>query len=111
MSATSTATFEKRPIRWSLSISLLLILAGFLAIAIPGTTGVAVSEVFGWLLILSAIGHLLFAFYLRSFGGFLWELLQAVLYSFVGACLLFHPVAGLVTITFVLAIYLFTLWN
>ena len=108
MSATSTATFENRPIGWSIVISVLLILAGFLAIAIPGAAGIAVSAVFGWLLVLSAIGHLLFGFHLRSFGGLLWELLLAVLYFFLGGYLLFYPVAGLVTVTFVLAIYLFT---
>jgi uncharacterized membrane protein HdeD (DUF308 family) len=108
MSATSTATFEQRPIGWSIAISVLLILAGFLAIVIPGAAGIAVSALFGWLLVLSAVGHLLFAFHLRSFGGSLWEVLLAVLYFFLGTYLLIYPVAGLVTVTFILAIYLFT---
>ena len=108
MSATSTTTSEKRPIAWSIAISVLLILAGFLAIALPGAAGIAVSALFGWLLVLSALGHLLFAFHLRGFGELLWELLLAVLYFVLGAYLLIYPVAGLVAVTFVLAIYLFT---
>ena len=108
MSATSTGTFEKRPTGWSIAISILLIVAGFLAISIPGAAGIAVSALFGWLLVLSAIGHLLFAFQLRSFSGLVWGMLLAVLYFFLGAYLLIYPVAGLVTVTFVLAIYLFT---
>ena len=108
MSARSIATIGKRSPGWSVAISVLLILAGFLAIVIPGAAGIAVSALFGWLLVLSGIGHLLFAFHIRSFGGLLWELLLAVLYFFVGAYLLIYPVAGLVTVTFVLAIYLFT---
>ena len=107
MSTTSRAIFEP-PIGRSIVISVLLILAGFLAIAIPGAAGVAVSALFGWLLALSGVGHLLFAFHLRSFGGLLWELLLAVLYLSLGGYLLIYPVAGLVTVTFVLAIYLFT---
>jgi len=64
-----------------------------------------VSALFGWLLVLGGVGHLLFAFHTRSFGGLLWELLLGILYFLVGAYLLLYPVAGLVTVTFALAIY------
>jgi uncharacterized membrane protein HdeD (DUF308 family) len=107
MSANSTATIEKKSVGWSVGISLLLILAGFLAIAIPQAAGIAVSALFGWLLVLSGTGHLLFAFHTRSFGGLVWELLLGILYFFMGAYLLLYPVAGLATVTFALAIYLF----
>jgi uncharacterized membrane protein HdeD (DUF308 family) len=92
---------------WSIGLSSLLILAGFLAIALPRTAGIAVSALFGWLLVLSGVGHLVFAFHTRSFGGLAWELLIGTLYFFVGAYLLLYPVAGLATVTFALAIYMF----
>jgi uncharacterized membrane protein HdeD (DUF308 family) len=107
MSANSTAGLEKKSVGWSVGISLLLILAGFLAIAIPQAAGIAVSALFGWLLVLSGAGHLIFAFHTRSFGGLVWELLLGILYFLMGTYLLLYPVAGLATVTFALAIYLF----
>lgn len=103
----STAALGKKSVAWSIGISIILILAGVLAIAIPRAAGIAVSALFGWLLVLAGAGHLLFAFHIRTFGGLIWELLLGILYLLVGAYLLFHPVAGLVTVTFALAIYLF----
>ena len=107
MSSNSIVTLGKASVGWSIGISLLLILAGFLAIALPRTAGIAVSALFGWLLVLGGVGHLVFAFHTRSFGAVLWELLLGILYLLVGARLLVYPVAGLATITFALAIYLF----
>src|SRR6266567_1827304 len=104
MSANSTATLEKKSVGWSIGISVLLILAGLLAIMIPRAAGIAVSALFGWLLVLSGIGHLMFAFHTRRFGGLVWELLLGILYFLVGAYLLLYPVAGLATVTFALAI-------
>src|SRR4030095_8599477 len=90
-----------------IGISLLLIIAGLLAIAIPWVAGIAVSALIAWVLILSGAGHLLFAFHTRTFGGVLWEVALAILYFFVGGYLLLRPVAGLTAVTLMLAAYLF----
>ena len=103
----ATASLKQRSSKPSIGISVLLILAGFLLITIPRTTGVAASVFFGWLLVLSGVGHLVFAFHIRSIGGFLWQVLLGILYFLAGGYLLLHPVAGLVTVTLALAIYLF----
>jgi len=103
----ATASLKQRATKWSIAISVLLILAGFLAITIPRTAGVAASVFFGWLLVLSVVGHLVFAFHIRSIGGSLWQVLLGILYFLAGGYLLLHPVAGLITVTFALAIYLF----
>jgi len=105
--STNLTALGKQSIGWSIGISVLLILAGLLAIALPLAAGIVLSALFGWLLVLSGIGHVVFAFHTRSFGGLLWELLLGILYLCVGAYLLFYHVAGLATVTFVLAIYLF----
>jgi uncharacterized membrane protein HdeD (DUF308 family) len=107
MSSNSRVTLGKKSVGWSIGISLLLIFAGVLAIALPRATGIAVSALFGWLLVLSGVGHLMFAFHTRNFGGLVWEVLLGIIYFLVGAYLLLYPVAGLVTVTFALAIYLF----
>src|SRR6267142_4448435 len=103
----ATASLKRKASKWSIGISVLLILAGFLAITIPRTAGVAASVLFGWLLVLSGVGHLVFAFHIRSTGGFHWQMLVGILYFLVGGYLLLYPVAGLVAVTFALAIYLF----
>jgi len=107
MSSNSTVALGKKSVGWSIAISLLLIVAGVLALTLPRAAGIAVSALFGWLLVLSGVGHLVFAFHTRSFGGLVWQLLLGILYFLVGAYLLIYHVAGLATVTFALAIYLF----
>jgi uncharacterized membrane protein HdeD (DUF308 family) len=84
-----------------------MIVAGILAIASPLSAGIAVNLLVAWLLAFSGCAHLVFAWYTRSTGGFLWELLLGILYIFIGAYLLVHPLAGLASLTLVLAMYLF----
>lgn len=107
MVATSAATFVKKSVGWSIGLSVLMIVAGILAIASPLAAGLAVNVLVAWLLVLSGCFHLVFAWHTRSAGGFLWELLVAILYLFIGGYLVTHPVAGLASLTIALAIYLF----
>jgi uncharacterized membrane protein HdeD (DUF308 family) len=106
MSATSAATFVKKSVGWSIGLSVLMIVAGILAIASPLAAGIAINLLVAWLLVFSGCTHLVFAWYRRSAGGFVWELLIGALYIFIGAYLLMHPVAGLKALTIALAIYL-----
>lgn len=107
MSATSAATFVKKSVGWSIGLSVLMIVAGILAIGSPLAAGIAVNVFVAWLLVLSGGFHLVFSWYARNTGGFLWELLVGILYMFIGVYLLVHPAAGLVSLTIALAIYLF----
>lgn len=107
MSATSAATFVKKSVGWSIGLSVLMIVAGILAISSPLAAGIAIDVLVAWLLVFSGGVHLVFAWYTRSAGGFLWELLVGILYIFIGVYLLMHPVAGLLSLTIALAIYLF----
>lgn len=107
MSATAARTIAKESIAWSIGLSVLMILAGILAIAVPQVAGLAVSLLVGWLLVLSGAAHLVFAWHTRGAGGMLWELLLGIVYLLIGGYLLIHPGAGLATLTLVLAIYLF----
>ncbi|HTU43906.1 MAG TPA: DUF308 domain-containing protein [Bryobacteraceae bacterium] len=107
MSATSAATFVKKSVGWSIGLSVLMIVAGIVAIALPMAAGIAINLLVAWLLLFSGCTHLVFAWYTRSAGGLLWELLVGALYIFIGVYLLMHPVAGLLSLTLALAIYLF----
>ena len=107
MSATSLVTIAKQSVGWSIVLSILMILAGVLAIVIPPAAGIAVTILVGWLLIFSGAAHLVFGWHTRSAGAFIWELLLALIYILVGVYLLLHPVAGLASLTLGLTIYLF----
>ncbi len=107
MSETLPATIAKESIGWSIGLSVLMILAGVLAIVIPPAAGITVTIFVGWLLVFSGVAHFVFAWHTRGTGGFVWELLLGAIYAVAGAYLLFNPVAGLASLTLALAIYLF----
>jgi uncharacterized membrane protein HdeD (DUF308 family) len=107
MSATSVVTIARRSLNWTIAFSVLMILAGVAAIAMPPVAGLAVNIVVGWLLLFSGAMHLLFAWYTRTVGAALWEVLLGLVYGTIGIYLLAQPVAGLAALTLALAIYLF----
>lgn len=107
MSAASAGTIVQKAVGWSIGLSVLMIVAGILAIALPLAAGIAVNVLIAWLLVFSGCVHLVFSWYTRSTGGFLWELLVGILYIVIGGYLLVHPVAGLLSLTIALAMYLF----
>lgn len=106
MSTPSLGAIARESIGGSIALSLFMILFGILAIVIPPAAGLAVVVVVAWLLMLSGAAHLVFAWYTRTAGAFVWELLEGLLYLFVGVYTLIHPVAGLASLTLLLAIYL-----
>jgi len=105
--STSVRTIAKESVGWSIGLSVLMLLAGILAIVVPPVAGIAVLVVVAWLLILSGAAHLVFAWHTRTAGGTIWELLLGILYILVGAYALLHPVAGLASLTLFLTVYLF----
>jgi uncharacterized membrane protein HdeD (DUF308 family) len=107
MRTPSLGTIAKESVGWSIALSVLMILTGVLAIMIPPVAGIAVLVVVAWLLMFSGAAHLVFAWHTRTAGGMVWELLLGILYILVGVYALLNPVAGLASLTLVLAIYLF----
>jgi uncharacterized membrane protein HdeD (DUF308 family) len=96
-----------KAINWSIALSILLILAGLFAICIPAISGLAITLIFGWLMIISGITHFVFAFKTHTTGGVIWELLVGAVYVFTGVYLILHPVDALFALTLILACYLF----
>ena len=90
---------------WSIVLSVLMAGTGILALFMPALTGVAVTIVFGWLLIFSGILHFGYAWQAARPGAAIWEVLLGVVYSAVGFYTLVHPVAGLSALTLALVIY------
>lgn len=103
---TACSSIPRKSIGWSITLSILLILAGIAAILLPPIMGLGVTLYIGWLLILSAIAHFVFAWKSHSAGAVLWEVLVGLVYLVAGGYLILHPLAGLLTLTLFLAIYL-----
>jgi len=97
----------KTALGWSIALSILMIVAGLLAIVLPPTAAIAVTLLVGWLLLFSGMAHLIFAWQAFSAWGVVWELLVGVVYIVAGGYVLMHPVAGMEVLTLALAIYLF----
>jgi uncharacterized membrane protein HdeD (DUF308 family) len=106
MANTLTADVH-RAATWSVVLSVLMIVAGVLAIGLPMMAGIAVTAVVGWLLIFSGMLHLAFAWRGGKAAAVVWELLLGIAYGAIGFYVLANPVAGLASLTFAVAAYLF----
>ena len=96
-----------RALNWSIALSILLIIAGFFAIMVPEISGVGITLLFGWLMVVSGITHFVFAFKSHTTGVVVWEILIGIIYLVTGFYLIMHPVAALFALTLILACYLF----
>ncbi len=96
-----------RSVNLSIALSILLIIAGFIALVLPMISGLGITLFLGWLLIISGVTHLVFAWKVHTTKRVLWEILVGIVYLFAGIYLIVHPVAGLLSLTLVLAFYLF----
>lgn len=111
MSAISTIMIAKHSIGRSIVLSVLMILAGILAIVIPLAAGIAATILIGWLLIFAGWTHLLLGWHVRAAGGLVWQLLLGLLYILGGSYLLLNASAGLASLMIALATYLFAAGN
>jgi uncharacterized membrane protein HdeD (DUF308 family) len=97
----------KRYHRIFMAVSVLMIVVGVLAIAMPLWAGIGISVLVSWLIFLMGFAYLVYAFAARGVSGFLWRLLLGIFYVAGGLYLVFHPGLSLVSLTLVLAIILF----
>jgi len=88
---------------WSIVLSVLMMASGVLAIIAPPIAGLAVTVVFGWLLVFTSVLHLGFAWRGHKAGTIVGEIALAVGYAAVGFYVLARPVAGLASLTFAIA--------
>ena len=89
---------------WKLFLieGVILVVLGFLAVAVPMVAGLAVTILFGWLFLISGIVGLYTTYVLRHAPGFWWSLMSGVLAVVVGCWLLVQPALGLVSLTYLL---------
>jgi uncharacterized membrane protein HdeD (DUF308 family) len=92
---------------WSIALSVLMMVAGVLAICVPLVAGVAVATIVAWLLLFSGALHLAFTWRSHSAGAVVWEILIGLVYGAIGIYILAQPLAGLASLTLAVAVYLF----
>jgi uncharacterized membrane protein HdeD (DUF308 family) len=85
--------------------AILLVVFGFLAIALPFATSWGVVVIIAWLIVFSGGFQFIHAFQSKGIGSVVWKLLVAVLYLIVGIYFLLNPLLGVAAFTFALAIF------
>ncbi len=88
-----------------LAEGIILSILGVAAIFVPPIAGLATTVLLGWVFLLAGIVGLIATFGARKAPGFLWALLSAIVAIVAGGILLFDPLQGLITLTFVLIAY------
>ena len=88
---------------WFLALGILLVLVGIAAIVFPFASTLATKIVLGWVLLIAGIGQIVHAFYVKRWAGFFWNLIIGLLYLLVGIWLAFFPLAGIFSLTIILA--------
>lgn len=85
----------------------LMIVVGILALLVPFAATLATTLFFGWLLILGGVIGCVAAFRSKQAPGFWSTLLLAVLSVVLGGVIIYDPLAGTVTLTWLLAVFFF----
>jgi uncharacterized membrane protein HdeD (DUF308 family) len=111
MSANDAAAAIRKSVHdhWGLFLfeGIALVVLGLLAILVPQVASLAVTILLGWLFVISGVFGLVASYYARQAPGFWWSLLSAVLAIVVGAVLLRSPIAGVLSLTYVLIAFFF----
>lgn len=84
---------------------IVLLILGIAAIIVPPLAGIGITIVVGWLLLIGGVAGLVATVGARQAPGFGWSLLSAIAALIAGGLLLWNPLAGLVTLTYVLIVY------
>jgi uncharacterized membrane protein HdeD (DUF308 family) len=97
----------KRASGISIVLSVLLIIFGILAVALPIASSVGVAIVIGWLVLFAGIAQVVHAFRSEGIGHVVWKLIVAVFYIAAGTYLIARPALGVAGLTLVLGTFLF----
>lgn len=105
----NVSAFLKRAMHdhWGLFLAegVLLCLLGLIAIVVPPLAGLATTVFLGWLFLIAGIVGLVATLRARQAPGFGWSLLSALLALLAGAVLLWDPLQGLVSLTYLLTVF------
>lgn len=106
MNVESIAPAIRKAFPWLVGWSVVVFVCGILAIILSLTFSFGIAVIIGSLVLVAGIAHLVFAFHTRSFDGFLWQILIGALYLMAAISLLVNPLLSVVSLTFILSIFL-----
>ena len=88
--------------RMFLTEGIILMVLGAAAIVVPPLAGLATTVFLGWLFLIGGIIGLISTFGAKQAPGFAWSLISALVAVIAGCVLLWNPLEGLATLTYVL---------
>jgi len=97
----------KRNWGWFLTLGILLVVLGMIALGASVAMTIASVLLFGWLLIIGGVLEAIHAFWReKGWGGVFIDLLTGILYVVVGFMIVANPGAAAVTLTLLIALFL-----
>jgi uncharacterized membrane protein HdeD (DUF308 family) len=92
---------------WQIAWGVLLIIAGVLAVLMPGIAALATALVFGWVLLCAGGFEIAYAIQTRASKGFGWKLASGLLTLLLGFGILLMPLAGVASLALLVGGFLF----
>lgn len=93
----------RRHSTWFIVLGIVFIVGGVFAIAMPFIAGLAVTVVFAVVLAWIGIMQIIQAWSVKSWGGFIWQLIIGLIMLIGGAAIWIDPILGALTLTIVVA--------
>lgn len=106
MTATAHTDKLRKSWIWMAILAAISLVGGVLALVNPFVATLAATMLAGWFFILLGGLQVVQSFQVQGWGGFLWALLFGVLSLVVGISLVFNPLAGMVSLTLLVAVLL-----
>jgi uncharacterized membrane protein HdeD (DUF308 family) len=106
MNGTSIAEGIRRSWGWLLALGIAYVIMGLVIAGSPMAATIAVDILIGFVLIIGGVISIIGAFFTGDWKRFLLVLLSGILYLVVGVLLLKNPMAGVLTLTLLLAAFL-----
>lgn len=89
---------------WMALLAVISIIGGLLALFNPFVATLTATLLAGWVFAIMGVVQIIQSFQVRGWGGFLWALLFGVLSVLVGIALIRNPLAGMVSLTLLVAV-------
>jgi uncharacterized membrane protein HdeD (DUF308 family) len=89
---------------WFIALGVVFIVGGVFAIAMPLYSSIAVTLIVGWTLIVVGIVQLIQSWSIRTWGGFIWQLVIGLIILAGGISIIVDPIVAAVTLTLLVGI-------
>lgn len=89
---------------WFIVLGIVFIVGGVFAIAMPLYSSLAVALVVGWTLIIVGIVELIQAWSIRTWGGFIWQLVIGLIVLVGGIAVIVDPIVAALTLTLLVGV-------